>query len=129
MMVLAIATHNKWYVHQMDVMSAFLNGSLKEEVYVRQPLGYEVDGQEDKVYRLKKTLYGLKQAPRVWYSRIDEYLNGEGFSRSPSEPKLYTKVNQERKILIVCLYVDYLIFTGDLSVDEFKKPMKTEFEI
>ena len=94
-MVLAIATHNKLYVHQMDVMSAFLNESLEEEVYVRQPPGYEVDGQEDKVYRLKKALYGLKQAPRVWYyNRIDEYLNGEGFNRSPSEPTLYTKVNQ-----------------------------------
>ena len=53
-MVLALAAHNKWYVHQMDVMSAFLNGSFEEEVYVRQPPGYEVDGQEDKVYRLKK---------------------------------------------------------------------------
>ena len=93
-MVLAIAAHNKWYVHQMDVMSAFLNGSLEEEVYVRQPPGYEVDGQEEKVYRLKKALYGLKQEPRVWYNTIDEYLNGEGFSRSPSEPTLYTKVNQ-----------------------------------
>ena len=59
-MVLAIATHNKWYVHQMDIMSAFFNGYLEEEVYVRQPPGYEVDGQEDKVYRLKKALYGLK---------------------------------------------------------------------
>ena len=64
-MVLSIAAHNKWYVHQMDVMSAFLNGSLEEEVYIRQPPGYEVDGQKDKVYRLKKALYGLKQEPRV----------------------------------------------------------------
>ena len=64
-MVLAIATHNKWYVHQMDVMYAFFNGSLEEEVYMSQPLSYEIDGQEDKVYILKKTLYGLKQASRV----------------------------------------------------------------
>ena len=128
-MVLAIVAHNKWYVHQMDVMSTFLNGSLEEEVYVRQPPGYEVDGQEEKVYRLKKALYGLKQTPRVWYNRIDEYLNGEGFNRSPSEPTLYTKVNQEGKILIVCLYFDDLIFTRDLSVDELKKAMKTEFEM
>ena len=72
-MVLAIATHNKWYVHQMDVMSTFLNGSLEEEVYVRQPPGYEVVRQEHKVYRFKKSLYGLKQTPRVWYNMIDEY--------------------------------------------------------
>ena len=113
----------------MDVMSAFLNGSLEEEVYVRQPPGYEIDGKEDKVYRLKTALYGLKKAPRVWYNTIDEYLNSEGFSRSPSETTLYTKVNQEGKILIVSLYVDDLIFTRDLSVDEFKKAMKMEFEM
>ena len=58
--ILAIVSHNKWYVHQMDVISTFLNGSLEEEVYVRQPPGYEIDGQEYKVYRLKKALYGLK---------------------------------------------------------------------
>jgi hypothetical protein len=53
---------------------SFLNGNLEEEVYVEQPQGYEVPGQEDKVYRLKKALYGLKQALRAWYSRIDSYL-------------------------------------------------------
>ena len=106
-------------------MSTFLNGSLEEQVYVRQPPRYEIDGQEDKVYRLKNTLYGLKQELRVWYNMIDEYLNSEGFSTSPSDPTSYTKVNQEGKILIICLYVDDLIFIGDLSVDEFKKAMKT----
>ena len=83
--VLAIATQNKWHVHQMDVNSAFLNGYLEEEVYVEQPQGYEVPGQVHKVYRLKKALYGLKQAPRAWYSRIDSYLTKNGFHRSESE--------------------------------------------
>ena len=63
---LAIAAQNKWYVYQMDVKSAFLNGYLEEEVYVEHPQGYEVPGQEHKVYRLKKALYGLKQAPRAY---------------------------------------------------------------
>jgi hypothetical protein len=128
-MVLAIATQNKWIMHQMDVKSAFLNGCLEEEVYVRQPPGYEIDKHRDKVYKLRKDLCGLKQASGVWYSRIDEYLISVGFSISPSEPTLYTKVNQEGKILIVCLYVDDLIFTGDLSIDDFKNAMKTEFEM
>ena len=113
----------------MDVMSTFFNGYSKEEVYVRQPPGYEVDGQEDKVQILKKALYGLKQEPRSWQRRIVEYLNSEGFIRSPSEPMLYTNLNQEGKILIVFLYVADLIFTRDLSVDELKKAMKTEFEM
>jgi hypothetical protein len=128
-MVLAIEAHNIWFMHQMDVKSAFLNGYLEEEVYVRQPPGYEIDKNRDKVYKLRKDLYGLKQTSRVWYSRIDEYLISVGFSRSPSEPTLYTKVNYRGKILIVCLYVDDLIFTGDLSVDDFKNAMKTEFEM
>jgi hypothetical protein len=58
----------------MDAKSSFLNGYSEEEVYLQQPLGYEVKGKEDKAYRLKKALYGLKQAPRVWYSRIDSYM-------------------------------------------------------
>ena len=58
--VLAIAAQNKWHVHQMDVKSTFLNGYLEEEVYVEKPQGYEVSGQEHKLYRIKKELYGLK---------------------------------------------------------------------
>ena len=62
--VLAIAAQIKCHVYQMDVKSAFLNGYLDEEAYVEQPQGYEVPGQEQKVYRMKKALYRLKQAPR-----------------------------------------------------------------
>ena len=58
----------------MDVKSTFLNGVLKEEVYVMQPLGYEIERQEDKVYQLRKALYGLNQAPHALYNRIDAYL-------------------------------------------------------
>ena len=64
-LVLAIAAQNKWTIYQLDVKSAYLNGILEEEVYVDQPLCFEVHGQENKVYRLKKTLYGLKRAPRA----------------------------------------------------------------
>jgi len=62
---------------------------------VQQPPGYEVIGQEDKVYRLKKAPYGLKQATRAWYSRIDSYMIKNEFIRSTSEPTLYTKVNEQ----------------------------------
>jgi hypothetical protein len=92
-MALALATHNKWIMHQMDVKFAFLKGCLEEEVYVRQTLGYEIDKHRDKVYKLRKALYGLKQASKFWYSRIDEYLISVGFNRSLSEPSLYTNVN------------------------------------
>ena len=93
--ILAIATQNNWKVYQMDIKSSFLNGCLDEEVYVKQPPGYEVSGHEDKVYKLNKALYGLKQAPRVWYKRIDSYMISNEFNRSSSEPTLYVKINKE----------------------------------
>ena len=78
-LVLAITAQLELNVYQMDVKSAFLNGELKEEVYVGQPRGYEFKGKEEKVYRLNKALYGLKQAPRAWNSKIDSYFQNSGF--------------------------------------------------
>ncbi|MCO5610442.1 hypothetical protein L7F22_064680 [Adiantum nelumboides] len=68
--LVAIAAHHNWKVHQLDIKTAFLNGDLQEEVYVSQPSGFVVKGQEQKVCRLCKALYGLKQAPRAWYEKI-----------------------------------------------------------
>ena len=81
------------------------------------------------MYRLKKALYGLKQAPRAWYGPIDSYLTKNGFHRSESELTLYTKVDEQGKMLIVYLYVDDLIFTGDFGITDFKEVMESEFEI
>jgi hypothetical protein len=78
---------------------------------------------------LKKALYGLKKAPRAWYSRIDTYLIKSGFNRSQNEPTLYTKTYQHGKILIVCLYVDDMIYTGNLELTNFKHAMQFEFEM
>ena len=66
----------------MDVKSDFINRDLLEEVYVTQPLGFEIEGQEHKVCKLIKALYGLKQAPQSWYAKMDEYLKKVGFQRS-----------------------------------------------
>jgi hypothetical protein len=113
----------------MDVKSAFLNGFLEEEVYVDQPPGFDVQEQPTKVYQLKKALYGLNQAPRAWYNKIDTYLIKSGFSRSQNEPTLYTKTDQHGKILIVCLYVDDMIYTRNLELTNFKHAMQSEFEM
>jgi hypothetical protein len=78
---------------------------------------------------LKKALYGLKKAPRYWYIRIDTYLLKSGFSRSQNEPTLYTKIDQHGKILIVCLYVDDMIYTRNLELTSFKHVMQSEFEM
>ena len=113
----------------MDVKSTFFNEHLEEEVYVEQPQGYEIPGQENKVYRLKKALYGLNQAPRAWYNHIDSYLIQNGFQRSDCEPTLYIKANQQGNMLIVCLYVDDWIFKSDFGIEEFNSVMKDEFEM
>eukprot|EP00253_Pinus_taeda_P033265 PITA_33265 len=110
--VLSIAAQNKWKVYQMDVKSAFLNGVLKEELNVEQPLGYEKKGEEHKVCKLKKALYGLKQAPRAWYSRIDSYLLDNEFDKCEGEPTVYIK-EKDGKILIV-------VFDWAGSVDDRK---------
>ncbi|KAL0392757.1 UNVERIFIED_CONTAM: Retrovirus-related Pol polyprotein from transposon RE1 [Sesamum radiatum] len=114
----------------MDVKSAFLNGYIDEEIYVEQPQGFIAKGSEEKVLRLKKALYGLKQAPRAWYSRIDKYFMDRGFRRSLSEPTLYIK-SQGNDTLIVSLYVDDLIYTGnnEKMIQDFKEDMMKTFEM
>ena len=61
-------------MYQLDVKSAFLHGDLNEAVFIEQPPGYEIKGEEEKIYRLKKALYGLKQAPRAQYNKIESYF-------------------------------------------------------
>ncbi|KAE8706056.1 Detected protein of unknown function [Hibiscus syriacus] len=129
-LIISLEAQNKWKIQQMDVKSAFLNGVLEEELYIQQPSGYEVKGHEDKVLKLKKALYGLKQAPRAWNSRIDKYFQENGFNKCPYEHALYIKI-KDGDILIVCLYVDDLIFTGSnpSMFNEFKDVMMKEFEM
>ncbi|KAH9782617.1 hypothetical protein KPL71_008982 [Citrus sinensis] len=129
-LIISLAAQNKWKIFQMDVKSAFLNGFLEEEVYIKQPLGYVVKIHEDKVLRLKKALYGLKQAPKAWNNRIDKYFQEKGFTKCPYEHDLYVKEKDE-DIFIVCLYVDDLIFTGSNPslFEEFKRVMIKEFEM
>ena len=74
-------------------------------------------------------MYWLKQSPRAWYSHIDSYLTHNGFQRSENEPTQNNKSNQQGNVLIVCLYVDDLIFTGDFVIEDFKSIMKDEFEM
>ncbi|KAK8916713.1 hypothetical protein KSP39_PZI022778 [Platanthera zijinensis] len=128
---LAVAAQARLEVHQLDVKSAFLNGSIEEEVYVHQPEGFKKKGEEEKVYKLNKALYGLKQAPRAWNQKIDTYLTTNGYNRSQNDPALYIKRFTPSHFLILCLYVDDLIFIGSTQeiVKEFKQTMKKEYEM
>lgn len=126
--LLALAAHEHWEVHHMDVKSAFLNGDLKEEVYVSQPSGFVVKDSEHKVLRLRKALYGLRQAPRAWNAKFDASMVSLGFQRSSSEHGVYMRSRGSSR-LVVGVYVDDLIITGT-SNDEivaFKLEMKRVF--
>jgi hypothetical protein len=75
-LLFALAAQEGWRVHHMDVKSVFLNGDLKEEVYVHQPSRFAIPDKEGKVLRLRKSLYGLRQAPRAWNAKLDSTLKG-----------------------------------------------------
>jgi hypothetical protein len=90
--LLAYATNEGWPVHHMDMKLAFLNDDLLEEVFVSQPLGFIVKGEEDKVLHLIKALYGLRQMLRAWYAKLDASLVELGFQRGEAEDAMYTRV-------------------------------------
>jgi hypothetical protein len=129
-LLLAMAATKEWEVHHMDVKSAFLSDELIEEVYVKQPLGFIVPGQEHKVLRLRKALYGPREAPRAWNIKLDESLVSLGFTKCATEHALYTR-KKKQSTLVVGVYVDDLIITGARMQDikEFKKEMTTLFKM
>ena len=113
----------------MDVKTVFLNGIIEEEVYVEKPQGFEIFSSESHVCRLKRALYGLKQAPRAWYTRIDRYFARLGFTKSEADANLY-QIVVEGKLLIIVLYVDDLILTGDEQlIHSCKANLAKEFEM
>jgi len=79
--LLALAAAPGLELHQVDIKTAFLNGDVEEELYMEQPEGYVVPGEERKVCRIRRALYGLKQAPRQWYQRLEEWLVDNGFNK------------------------------------------------
>jgi hypothetical protein len=128
--LLAYAAHHSFRLFQMDVKSAFLNGPIKEEVYVEQPSGFEDDNYPDHVYKLSKALYGLKQAPRAWYECLRDFLIPNAFKVGKVDPTLFTKTCNGD--LFVCqIYVDDIIFgsTNQKSCEEFSRVMMQKFEM
>jgi hypothetical protein len=87
--LLAHAAGLGWPIHHMDVKSTFLNGELQEEVFIMQPPGFIIAGEEGKVLHLTNALYGLRHAPWTRYTKLDAILVALGFHRSESEHALY----------------------------------------
>nr|GEV08561.1 putative ribonuclease H-like domain-containing protein [Tanacetum cinerariifolium] len=127
---LVYASFMGFMVYQMDVKIAFLYGTIKEEVYVYQPLGFEDLDYPDKVYKVVKALYGLHQAPRAWYETLANYLLENGFQRGKIDQNLFIK-KQKGYILLVHVYVDDIIFgsTNKKLCKAFEKLMKDKFQM
>jgi hypothetical protein len=126
--LLALVAQEGWQVYHMDVKSEFLNGDLKEEVYVRQPVGFIIASQEGKVLRLRKALYSLRQAPWAWNSKLDNTLKRMNFIQSEHEHAMYRR-SCGGDVLLIGVYVDDLVTTVSslAAVEEFKEEMKMAF--
>jgi hypothetical protein len=108
--LLAYATYHGFKLYQMDVKSAFLNGPIKEEVYVEQPSGFEDSEYPNHVYKLSKALYGLKQAPRAWYECLRDFLITNGFKVGKVDHSLL-KILQK-----ICLYAKFMLMISYLGL-------------
>ncbi|GKA95790.1 retrovirus-related pol polyprotein from transposon TNT 1-94 [Tanacetum coccineum] len=124
------AASKNMIIYQMDVKTAFLNGELKEEVYVIQPEGFVDPDHPTHVYRLKKALYGLKQAPRARYNKLSRFLMDNKFSKGVVDPTLFTQ-KTGKHILLVQIYVDDIIFasTDPKACDIISKEMSSKFQM
>ena len=121
--LIALSVQKGFKLHQVDVTTAFLNGTLEEEVYMRQPEGFEIRGNEHLVCKLKKSINGLKQSPRCWNVVLDTQLKDMGFVQSVNDPCIYYK-NSGGEMFYIEVYVDYIILAGK-TTSELEK-VKTE---
>jgi hypothetical protein len=127
--LLAFAASKGFKLFQMDVKSAFLNGYIEEEVYVRQPPSFESSKFPNHVFKLQKALYGLKQAPRAWYERLKSLLLSKGFKMGFVDKTLF--LLKYGNVPLVHIYVDDIIFDGSSHalVSKFLDTMSEEFEM
>ncbi|GKB18220.1 putative ribonuclease H-like domain-containing protein, partial [Tanacetum coccineum] len=131
---LAFASYMGFPVYQMDVKSAFLYGTIEEEVYVHQPPGFVDPAHPNKVYKVIKALYGLHQAPRAWYETLSSFLLENGFRRGTIYKILFIKKNKGA-IMLVQIYVDDIIFGStkqsmllSLKIDKYVADILKKFD-
>lgn len=111
---MALSAIKKWNMRQLDIKGAYLNGVLEEELYMRQPEGFD-DGT-GRICKLKRALYGLKQAGRVWNKKLNSTLLAMGYTRTDADPCVYTKVKGDITVVLT-VWVDDLILCGNSQVE------------
>ncbi|GKD83853.1 retrovirus-related pol polyprotein from transposon TNT 1-94 [Tanacetum coccineum] len=126
----ANAAHKNMTIYQMDIKTAFMNGKLKEEVYVSQPKGFVDHDNPSHVYKLKKAIYGLKQAPRAWYDMLSSFLISQQFTKCTVDPTLFLR-HVGNDILLVQIYVGGIIFASSNTAmcNEFANQMTNKFKM
>ena len=128
--LIALSVKHGLKLHQVDVTTAFLNGTLEEEVFMKQPEGFEIEGKKHLVCRLKKSIYGLKQSPRCWNVALDTQLKRMGFTQSENDPCIYYR-NTGGEMFYIGVYVDDIILAGktDNKLTEVKTGLSRKFDI
>ena len=127
--LIALSVQYGLKLHQADVTTAFLNGELEEEVFMRQPEGFVTPGKEQFVCRLKKSIYGLKQSPRCWNMVLDGFLKDTGFVQANSDPCIYKTSGGEP--LLLGVYVDDIALASKscARLEEVKKVLAQKVDI
>ena len=128
--IMALVAHYDLELHQMDVKTAFLNGSLEEDIYMDQPEGFSIKGKEHLACKLKKSIYGLKQASRQWYLKFHNTITSFGFKENTVDRCIYLKVSGSKFIFLILYVDDILLATSDLGLlHETKRFLSMNFEM
>ena len=129
MTILSLAGVMKWKIHHMDVKTTFLNGVVKEVVYVEKSLGFETHERKTHLCKLKKALYVLKHALRTWYGRMDSFLMSQGFTKSKEDSSLYFKVEGAIPVILLLYVDDLFVKKKEELIKVARRKLATKFKM
>lgn len=128
--LLAAAVETEMHVHQMDVITAYVQGDLTEEIYMERPELVTTIQEDNAVCRLRKPLYGLKQAGRAWYKKLDTFLSQIGMKKTDADPCVYVNTGQSDRVIIIVYVDDLIIASRNLEmISNTKKELKRNFKM
>jgi hypothetical protein len=126
--IMTLVAHFDLELHQMNVKTTFLNGDLKESVYMKQPKGFFMEGKEHMGYHLKKSIYGLKQATRQWYLKFNRTIKIL-FKENVEDNCVYAKFRSGKYIFLILYVDDILLASSDVSLRDTKKFLSSNFDM
>lgn len=129
-LLLSLAVYKNWHLRQIDVNNVFLHGLLNEDVYIKQPPGFEDSKHPHHVCKLRKAIYGFKQSPRAWFSRLSDKLHHLGFTSSKADTSIFL-FHHGHHIIYMLVYVDDIVIVGSSKeiVDHLVRKLSLSFPI